>query len=265
MDKLVSGWNVFRYAVTESILLWIARKRFAPLYNKKGQRPLVSIMMPTFKRAELLMNRTLPSILNQTYSNFEVIIVGDRTVDNTEALIKKLNDPKVRFFHLPEYAKYPKDAKSRWFVGGTPPRNYGLKMARGLWIAETDDDDVFVPDHVESLLNFAERGNYEFVSGCYEREKYGKKEIIDSRGEVPRIGGIETIFYRSYLRLFRYNLNCWRKAYNCPQEIDRQLRMYNRGVRIGFLEKVVTLVLPLPGSETVGLDALEIRIGKKLR
>jgi hypothetical protein len=41
--------------------------------------------------------------------------------------------------------------------------------------------------------------------------------------------------------------------------------MYRAGVRIGFLDKVVTTILPLPGAETVGLDALEIRTGEKLR
>lgn len=264
-DRLICGWNAVRYAVTEPVKLWRARRQFERAYQKSSDLPLVSIMMPTFKRGQLLEERTIPSILAQTHQNFEVIIVGDRSLDDTEARVARIGDPRIRFFHLPEVTNLPTDPKRRWFIGGAVPRNKGLELARGEWIAEMDDDDVLVPTHIEALLRFARNGNYEFVSGMYEREKHGQREVVDVKDLVPRVGGIETWLYRSYLRLFRYNLDCWRKTYNCPQEIDRQIRMHRAGVRIGFLEEVVTLVLPLPGMETVGLEALEIRTGQKLR
>jgi len=265
-DKAISAFNKIRYAFTEPGKLQLARLRWESAYQDElNKNPLITLMMPTFKRGQLLVERTLPSILSQTYQNFEVVIVGDNRLDNTAELVANLKDPRIKFYHLPEYTKYPKDPKLKWFSGGAPPRNYGLKLARGLWIAELDDDDIFTPDHIESLLRFAQNNNYEFVSAIYEAERYGKRILVDVKDERPRIGGIGTWLYRSYLRLFRYNVNCWRKAYNCPQEIDRQWRMHNTGVRIGFLDKVVTIILPLPGSQTVGLDALEIRTGRKLR
>lgn len=264
-DIFISLMRALYYRTTETARLSAARFQYEKLYNSKNTNPLVTILMPTYNRGKLLVERTLPSILNQTYSNFEVVIVGDGPTDNTRELISSVHDKRIHYFEIPHYAKYPLDAKSRWFVGGVPPRNFGLAMARGLWIAELDDDDIFLPDHVESLLHFAEEGNYELTSAAYIRRKYGKQEIVDARGENPRVGGIETWFYRSYLRMFTYNIDSWRKNYNCPQEIDRQMRMYNAGVRMGFLDKVVTSVLPIPGSETVGLDALEIIVGKKLR
>lgn len=263
-DKAISVGRAVYYLATEPIRLRVARLIHGSDYSSKDS-PLVTIMLPTYKRGQLLVERTLPSLLNQTYKNIEVVIVGDIGVDDTAEWMKKITDPRVRYVEIPHYTKYPKHVKARWFSGGTPPRNHGLKIARGKWIAETDDDDIFTPDHVEALLRFAQEGNFEFVSGSYERERYGKRDIVDSKGEVPRVGGIETILYRSYLRLFTYNIDCWRKNYNRPQEIDRHLRMYRAGVRFGFLEKVVTYVLPLPGAETVGLDALAIRTGTKLR
>lgn len=264
-DRLISSLRAFYYAITEPARLRLARSRFESQCTNQRDNPLITILMPTYNRGQLLLERTLPAIFSQTYANFEVLIVGDGPTDNTRELLSSIRDPRLRYYEMPHYTKYPKETKSRWFVGGVPPRNLGLSLARGQWIAELDDDDIFLPDHLEALFRFAQDGNYELVSASYIREKHGEQEVIDARGEVPRVGGIETWFYRSYLKFFKYNIDCWRKSYNCPQEIDRQLRMHRSGVRIGFLDKVVTLVLPLPGSKTVGLDALEIRTGEKLR
>lgn len=254
------------YVLTERLALRSARRVHEARYRDRSAQPLVSIMLPTFKRAQLLEERTLPSFLTQTYPHLEIIIVGDRRVDDTEERIRKIGDPRVRFVHVPEEGiVLPKDPKRKWFLGGALQRNAGLEAAQGDWIAETDDDDIFLPDHVEALLHFAQERDLEFVSGMYEREKRGVREVVDAKDSHPRVGGIETWLYRSYLRMFPYNYDCWRKSYNCPQEIDRQLRMHRAGVRMGFLEKVVSLVLPLPGMDTVGLEALEIKTGQKLR
>lgn len=264
-DWLISGVQSARYALTEPVKLRIARWRFGHRYRKPELNPLVSIAMATYQRGQLLMERTIPSWLNQIYQNFEVILVGDRRVDNTEELIRKLGDPRIRFVHLPEYTRYPPDMKSRWCVGGAPAHNLALRLARGLWIADGDDDDVFTPNHLASLLRFAQQGDYEFVSAVYIAEKFGEPVIIDVKNELPRIGGVGTWFYRSYLKLFPYNVHSWRKSYNRPRDIDRQLRMYRAGVRMGFLDEVVTRVLPLPGLHTVGLAAREEQYGIKLR
>ena len=263
-DRVVRSARAAFYWLTEPARLQVARLLYEHKY-READSPLVTIMLPTYKRGELLVTRTLPSLLAQTYTNIEIIIVGDIGVDDTKKYMERVTDPRVRYEEIPHYTKYPKFIKARWHVGGVPPRNHGLRIARGKWIAELDDDDIFTPDHVEALLRFAQNGKYEFVSACYERERYGKRDIVDAKGEHPRIGGLETVLYRSYLTLFKYNIDAWRKDYDRPQEIDRQLRMFAAGVRFGFLEKVVTYVLPLPGAETVGLDALELRTGQKLR
>lgn len=263
-DRIVSGFNAVRYRFIEPLLLFIARRQYGEGYSDTSDNPLVTILFPTYNRGRLVVERTLPSLFAQTYRNFEIVIVGDGPTDGTKELLAKIPDPRLRYYEMPHYMRYPREVKSRWFVGGVPARNKALQLARGRWITELDDDDVFAPDHIESLLRFSQRGGYEFVSAKYEREKNGKKEVVDGV-DSPKFGGIETWFYRSYLRLFRYNINSWRKDYDCPQEIDRFRRMVNCGVQIGFLEKIVTFVLPLPGATTVGLDALEIQTGQKLR
>lgn len=256
VDRLISAFQAARFAVTEPTLLRVARMRHEREYANPDEDPLISVVMTTYKRARVLVNRCLPSILDQTYKNFEVVITADSRVDETAALIKKIGDPRIKFFDIPEYEQYPKETKLRWFVGGVPSRNKALELARGKWIAEIDDDDVFLPDHLEMLLRFAQRGEYEFVSACHIVEKNGKRSVVDVKDVRPRIGGVQTWLYRSYLRFFKWNIHSWRKSYNRNPDIERQLRMGFAGARIGFLEKVVTLVLPIPGKETTGLDAL---------
>lgn len=259
-DKLISGFNSVRYSVTEPVLLRVARARYGHLYSDPMESPLVSVAIPTYNRGRLLIERTLPSIFAQTYRNIEVIIVGDCCPDDTPELLKKVKDPRLRFFNLPERTKYPDDPACRWFISGLVPLNKGMDLARGKWIAYLDDDDIMTPNHVESLLRFAQHGNYEFVAGLYEEERDGQKHILGQKNSGhPEFGGHGTSLYRTYLRCFKYNKNSWRKAYNRPQDIDRQLRLRRAGVRMELLGKVVSYVVPRPGLSTVGLAARIIK------
>lgn len=238
----------------------IARARYEHLYSDTAESPLVSVAIPTYNRGQLLVQRTLPSIFAQTYKNIEIIIVGDCCPDETPELLMKVKDPRLRFINLPKRTKYPNDPACRWFISGLDPLNKGMDLARGKWIAYFDDDDIMTPDHVESLLRFAQRGNYEFVAGLYEEERDGQKHISGQKNSgSPEFGGHGTSLYRSYLRYFKYNKNSWRKAYNRPQDIDRQLRLRRAGVRMELLEKVVSYVVPRPGLTTIGLAARMIK------
>ena len=66
-----------------------------------NKNPLVSVRIPTYNRGELLIKRTIPSVLNQTYQNFEIIIIGDHCTDNTETLVKNIHDERIKFYNLP--------------------------------------------------------------------------------------------------------------------------------------------------------------------
>ena len=238
----------------------IARARYEHLYSDTTESPLVSVAIPTYNRGQLLVQRTLPSIFAQTYRNIDIIIVGDCCPDDTPKLLMKVKDPRLRFINLPTRTKYPDDPACRWFISGLDPLNRGMDLARGKWIAYFDDDDIMTPDHVESLLRFAQHGNYEFVAGLYEEERDGQKHISGQKSpEYPEFGGHGTSLYRSYLRCFKYNKNSWRKAFNRPQDIDRQLRLRKAGVRMELLEKVVSYVVPRPGLTTIGLAARMIK------
>ena len=256
---MISSFNALRFALTEPLRLKLARLKHAKGYAGVKDDPLISVYIPTYNRAALLMERSLPSVLAQTYSNFELIIAGDCCSDNTEELVSKIGDPRIRFHNLKERKyRYPPTAENHWLAGPVVAANKGLDLVRGKWIARIDDDDIWTPDHLESLLRFAQRGDYEFVSASYITRRHGKQITVDVLGEFPRIGGTQTWLYRAYLGFFRYNIDCWRKAWNRVNDTDIQDRMFKAGVRMGFLDKTIAYVLPRPGEDTVGLEAYRL-------
>lgn len=258
INKLVSGLRSIYYRVTEPEKLKIMRRRYEHMYGNLDENPLVSIIIATYNRGRLLVNRTLPSIFDQTYQNFEVVIVGDHCIDNTPKLLEQVCDHRVRFHDLRKRGAYPYDPTDRWFVQGVAPRNMGLSLAKGKWFTWISDDDILLPHHFESLLRFAQKGNYEFVSAAYTFEKNGMIVTQDASDFSPRVGGMQTWMYRSYLKCYKWNIHSWRKKWNKPCDYDLQYRMYNTGVRMGFLNEVVAHVPPVEGTKTVGLEAQKI-------
>jgi len=255
-DKLISGYNSLRYAVTEPVMLRLLRAKQDRLYRDKTEQPLISVYVPTYNRGDILIKRAVPSVLAQTYKNFEFIIMGDHCTDNTEELVSKIDDPRVRFYNLATRKyRYPETTENHWFAGPVVAANKALEFVRGKWIARIDDDDTWTPDHLEALLSYANENAYEFVSASYLEKRHGKETVIDVKGQIPRIGGSLTWFYRSYLKTFRYNIDCWRKSWNRVNDTDLRNRFFLAGVRMGFLDEVVGHVFPRPGEDTIGLDA----------
>ncbi|MDD4910446.1 MAG: glycosyltransferase family 2 protein [Candidatus Omnitrophica bacterium] len=264
-DRLISMRDSLYYGFAEPIRLRIDRIRYGNLYASIKEDPLISVYVPTYNRGSLLMERAVSSVLSQTYKNFEFIIVGDCCTDNTEELVSRINDPRIRFYNLSRRRyRYPPTAENHWLAGPVVPANKALESVRGRWIARIDDDDTWTADHLDALLRFAREGDYEFVSAAYVEERRGNRMVNNAANENPRIGGTQTWLYRSYLRFFRYNINCWRKNWNRVNDTDLQDRMFRAGVRMGFLDKVVAYVLPRPGEATIGLEAYKLTEEDKL-
>ncbi len=118
----------------------------------KGQtmsdQPLVSVIVPTLNRQEFLV-KAIKSILDQTYRAFEIIVVNDGGEDVGEMLANVDVGNRIHYLRLPinherSYA-----------------RNMGIRIARGKYVAYLDDDDRFLPDHLEALVTFLEQSDYE--------------------------------------------------------------------------------------------------------
>ena len=116
---------------------------------------LVSIIMPSYNTA-LFIEETIQSVLNQTYTNWELIIVDDCSTDNTDEVLENIKDSRIRYF---------KNDKNS---GAAVSRNKALREARGQWIAYLDSDDLWMPEKLEKQIHFMETNGYAFSYTNYE-------------------------------------------------------------------------------------------------
>jgi hypothetical protein len=200
--------------------------------------PLVSVVIPTYSRGRILVERSLASVLSQTYRNIEVVVVGDHATEETLDAIRTVDDPRVRFEDLPELSPYQGDPELAWMCVGSRLYNHGLELARGQWIAPQANNDEFTRDHIEALLSVALEHRLEFV--------YGDSWIELPEGQwfrlgvwPPRQAGFcaEAVLYSSGLRFIREDEECWRERR--PNDWDMWNRMMEAGVRAGHVEHVV--------------------------
>ena len=107
--------------------------------------PLVSIIIPTFNRANRL-KRALVSVFAQTFTDYEVLIMDDGSTDNTLEVVNSFNDDRIRY----DWAEN--------FGGPGAPRNRGLSLARGEYIAFLDSDDWWLPKKLEESIKYLNLG-----------------------------------------------------------------------------------------------------------
>lgn len=125
---------------------------------------LVSIITPAYN-CEKYIAETIESVLEQTYKNWEMIIVNDCSIDNTEAIVNNYtnSDNRVKLYNLKSNS------------GVVMARNKALEVAKGRYIAFLDSDDLWKENKLESQINFMKENNYAFVFSSYE--------VIDDNGQ----------------------------------------------------------------------------------
>jgi glycosyltransferase involved in cell wall biosynthesis len=115
------------------------------MLEMSNEKPAVSVIIPTYNRAHLI-GRAIQSVLDQTYQDFEIIIVDDGSTDNTEVVLKKFQNKDERI----RYIRHDKNK------GGSTARNTGIKAARGRFIALLDSDDEWLPEKLQKQLEVFE-------------------------------------------------------------------------------------------------------------
>lgn len=111
----------------------------------------ISVIIPTYNRSKTL-GRAIDSVLKQTYTDWELIIVDDASTDNTEEFVKKYTNENIRY-----YKNYQNRQKSY-------TRNFGVSKARGEYVAFLDSDDEWLPQKLEKQLISLNKD--EFI-GCF--------------------------------------------------------------------------------------------------
>lgn len=117
---------------------------------------LVSIIMPSYNTAQYIA-ASISTVQNQTYSNWELIIVDDCSTDDTDEIVKPLLiDARIRYL------------KNEVNSGAAVSRNRALRESNGKWIAFLDSDDLWMPDKLEKQIGFMKKNGYCFSYTNYE-------------------------------------------------------------------------------------------------
>lgn len=118
---------------------------------------LVSIVMPAWNMEKYIFE-SIQSVINQTYENWELIIVDDCSTDNTEMVVKPfLVDKRIKYF------------KNEKNSGAALTRNRAIREAQGEWIAFLDSDDLWSPEKLEHQINFMKKNGYSLSYTEYEK------------------------------------------------------------------------------------------------
>ncbi|MEO5356112.1 MAG: glycosyltransferase [Nitrospirae bacterium YQR-1] len=112
-------------------------------------RPEISVVMPAYNH-EMYVDEAIESVLSQTFKDFELVIVNDGSTDGTEAVIKRYDDPRIRYY-------YQENGGSHDAI------NKGISLSRGDYVAIINSDDAFYCDRLEVLLNTAKTEGLDFV------------------------------------------------------------------------------------------------------
>ena len=140
--------------------------------NSKTKKPLVSIVIPTYNHA-FFLGKALESILNQTFKNWEAIVIDNNSTDGTNKVISKINDARIKCLKINNNGVIARS------------RNLGVKSAKGDWIAFLDSDDWWTKDKLEICLkNTDDQVDivYHNLEVKYENSKFlFKKEYLKGR------------------------------------------------------------------------------------
>ena len=143
---------------------------------------LVSIITPCYN-SEKFLDECISSVLNQTYQNWEMLIIDDNSSDNSSILINSYSkkDERIKPLYLNDN------------IGAAMARNKAISKAKGKYLAFLDSDDVWLPKKLEVQTNFMKKNNCSFVFSSYS---------VISENEKPNytISVPETITYKRYLK-----------------------------------------------------------------
>jgi glycosyltransferase involved in cell wall biosynthesis len=200
---------------------------------------LVSTIIPTRNRPELL-ERAVRSVLAQTYTDFEVLIVIDGPDEKTRPEALRAMDPRIEVIALPAN------------VGLAEARNEGIRRARGRWIALLDDDDEWLPEKLRLQVQCAEEigGDYIFVPCKFIEKTLTIERVMPARLPSSATNFSEYIYCdQGYLQpsmFFMSRALClevpFTKGLRHVEDSDWLLRaMKHPGIRLGGVDRPLSI------------------------
>ena len=149
----------------------------------KLEKPFFSVVIPTYNH-EAFLEKAVKSVLNQTFSDYEIIIIDNYSDDNTENLIKNLNNKNIKFIKNRNHGILAKS------------RNIGIEQSKSEWIAFLDSDDIWWQDRLKVLFDFIKKhNNYDAI--CTNEQWVNK---TNNKKRVSKYGPYKNNFYKILLK-----------------------------------------------------------------
>jgi glycosyltransferase involved in cell wall biosynthesis len=142
--------------------------------------PKISVIIPVYN-AEETIKETLKSVLSQTFSQFEIIVINDGSQDKTLEIVSRILDPRLKVLSYPN-------------AGVSVSRNRGISQAAGEYVSFLDADDLWTPDKLETQLKALQANPQAAVA-------YSWTDWIDESGQFLRSGGHITVNGDVYAKL----------------------------------------------------------------
>ena len=203
--------------------------------NEPITAPLVSIIIPTYNHAHFL-RKALDSVVNQTFTNWEAIVVNNFSEDNTIEVVASYDDPRIRLVNF----------ANNGIIGAA--RNYGLSLTEAPLIAFLDSDDFWYPEKLELCLDKLAFGydlvcHSEIWAGPGERRRtmhYGPEVRATYESLLLEGNCISTsaVMVRR-VWLDRTSAFSTKAEFVTAEDYDLWLKLAREGARIGFVEKVL--------------------------
>jgi glycosyltransferase involved in cell wall biosynthesis len=203
------------------------------------QEPVITVILPAFN-AEQFIKKAIESILAQTFSNFELIIINDGSTDNTDQVIRSFTDSRI---------KYIKNSENKGLIDTL---NKGIDEAKGKYIARMDADDISLPTRFEIQVNYLnnhsdvdivastiifinekgeQTGTWPLDTKTINSNQITEALITENCIAHPSVMGKTAIFTKYRYRKGRVNI----------EDYDLWLRMINNGRTIAKIEEPLLL------------------------
>ncbi|MDQ8039290.1 MAG: glycosyltransferase [Rickettsiella sp.] len=203
-------------------------------------RPLFSIILTTYNRSHFLQ-RAIRSVLQQTFTNFELIIIDDYSTDNTQHLVEEFSDERII------YIQQPKNQ------GVSTARNTGIHYAIAIYLCFLDVDDEYLRDFLKEICHFLEKKQQAFIGFIrvgianiftINNLANGKEKIKTEIWDLDKDKNLLFITKMAYVGLVYHRL-CFERAgffnseLNFAEDLDLVLRMLAAGMDYAAIPKVL--------------------------
>jgi glycosyltransferase involved in cell wall biosynthesis len=203
--------------------------------EEEMSQPKVTVVIPAYNQAEFL-GEAIQSVLDQTFADFEVIVVNDASPDHTDEVVKQFDDPRLRYIHHKENRGLP------------ATRNSGMRAAQGELIALLDADDLFHPEKLQAHVNYLRK--HPEIGASYNNRfhLHHSMNTIRDLYRAPRVVGLRDFvlgfpFAPSDMvvrKEWAYKVNLFNQKHrNGAEDIDFPCRLALEGCRFGRVDQAL--------------------------